>query len=73
METIFDFNPTEKEVKEITGYSLSEKTGYMDLLSDANRYMHISTLLYRRGEKEQALKYDEHANEQPMIKDDLID
>ncbi|HRO84122.1 MAG TPA: hypothetical protein PK110_04805 [Niabella sp.] len=69
MKTIYDFSPTEKEIKEITGYSLSEKTGYMDLLSDANRYMHISILLYRRGEKERALEYDELANKSDHFND----
>lgn len=48
--TIFDFNPSEEEIKEALGHSSKEK--YFHLLKQDDAYIDVAYMFYFRGEKD---------------------
>ena len=54
METIFDFNPTHEELREIT---LIPKDEYLRISTDDSRASGLALLFYLRGNKRMMHKY----------------
>lgn len=72
METIFDHNPTEKEVKAILDYcEIKSKDEYLkNNKSQTASYFHIYMLYYDRNDMDKSSKYLELSG---MPLDEIID
>lgn len=57
METIFDHNPTEEEIKCLYGRVKTKEEHLVDPFSQGTEYAMIYRLYKRRGNKEMAEKY----------------
>lgn len=54
METVFDYNITDKEREDI---GISEKENYLAFIDEESANWGIAQLMYYRGDKKQAAKY----------------
>lgn len=68
LETIWDYNPTEEEIKKLSGKSIEETKEDLEFTYTAfdwRRYSDISALLELRGKYELALVYRKMVLEDP--------
>lgn len=68
METIFDYNPSDKEISRFGGLKAKNLLINFYKLSDDDRLYHLGLLFSSRGDKERAKKYWEQMKDKSPLK-----
>lgn len=68
METIFDYNPSDKEISRFGGLKSKNLLINFYKLSDDDRLYHLGLLFSSRGDKERAKKYWEQMKDKTPLK-----